>query len=58
MYSNFGIKKFTKLSNKLVSESEPGNNNQGMMDLGSTICKTKNPLCDLCPLNISCESKK
>lgn len=56
--SNFGIKKFTKLSNKLVSESEPGNYNQGMMDLGSAICKPKNPLCDLCPLNISCESKK
>lgn len=29
---------------------------QGLLDLGATICKPRQPLCDLCPLNIDCQA--
>lgn len=32
--------------------------NQGMMDLGATICTIRAPKCDLCPLNSHCRAYK
>ena len=29
--------------------------NQGIMDLGSTLCTSRNPKCEICPLEISCK---
>lgn len=31
---------------------------QGMMDLGATVCLSKKPLCDNCPLNGNCVAKQ
>lgn len=38
----------------LVMPEKVGDFNQAMMDLGSEICKPKNPLCGECPLNEDC----
>jgi A/G-specific adenine glycosylase len=29
--------------------------NQGLMDLGSTVCTSQNPKCEICPLELSCK---
>jgi len=34
----------------------PGDFNQGMMELGATVCTPKNPRCEQCPLQEDCES--
>ena len=38
----------------LVMPENVGDFNQAMMDLGSEICKPKNPLCGECPINEDC----
>lgn len=38
----------------LILPGNAGDFNQAMMDLGSEICKPKNPLCGECPLNEDC----
>jgi len=44
----------------LANQLTPGQNvldrafNQGMMDLGATVCKIKTPLCQACPLQSKC----
>lgn len=44
---------FSELA-ELVMPENVGDFNQAMMDLGSEICKPKNPLCGECPLNEDC----
>lgn len=38
----------------LVMPDNVGDFNQAMMDIGSEICKPKNPLCGECPINADC----
>ena len=45
---------FSELALKMMPENEAGPFNEAMMDLGSEICKPKNPLCGSCPLNQDC----
>lgn len=45
---------FSELALKMMPENEAGHFNEAMMDLGSEICKPKNPLCGTCPLNEDC----
>ncbi|WP_370896033.1 A/G-specific adenine glycosylase [Chryseobacterium gossypii] len=44
---------FSELA-RLVMPENVGDFNQAMMDLGSEICKPKNPLCHQCPLQEDC----
>ncbi|SEM43401.1 A/G-specific adenine glycosylase [Chryseobacterium taichungense] len=44
---------FSELAH-LILPDNVGDFNQAMMDLGSEICKPKNPLCGECPLNNDC----
>lgn len=44
---------FSELAH-LILPDNVGDFNQAMMDLGSEICKPKNPLCRECPLNEDC----
>ena len=37
-----------------MPENKAGNFNQAMMDLGSEICKPKNPECEKCPIQADC----
>lgn len=45
---------FYELALLIMPEKNPGDFNQAMMDLGSEICKPKNPSCGICPLNKEC----
>ena len=47
-----------KLSEWLVPTSKSSEFNQGMMELGATICKPKNPTCNECPLSNNCRAFK
>lgn len=57
-----GLKKiskrnFLRIKKKMntMIETRPGDINQALMDIGSTICKPTATICSLCPLNISCK---
>lgn len=41
---------------KLIPTERPGDFNQGLMDLGSSICLPKNPRCVLCPIAYHCRA--
>ncbi|KAK6923292.1 MutY, C-terminal [Dillenia turbinata] len=43
-----------KLAGQLVDPSRPGDFNQGLMELGATICTPSNPSCSRCPLSSQC----
>jgi len=45
---------FTDLALLIMPEDKPGDFNQAIMDIGSEICKPKNPLCGKCPVNDDC----
>ena len=45
---------FSELALRLMPENEVGHFNEAMMDLGSEICKPKNPKCEICPLSNEC----
>lgn len=47
---------FSELAMRMMPNDAPGHFNQAMMDLGSEICKPKNPQCGVCPLNEECMS--
>ncbi len=48
------FKYFSKLIIDIIPEHNPGDFNQAIMDLGSEICKPKNPDCTICPINENC----
>lgn len=45
---------FSELALMMMPKNEAGHFNEAMMDLGSEICKPKNPKCEICPLNKNC----
>lgn len=45
------------LSNEWISKDRPGDFNQALMDLGSTVCTPRQPDCSKCPLNFGCEAR-
>lgn len=49
-----GQKLFKMYAQELLSEDEPAEHNQAIMELGALICKPKNPLCHECPVSESC----
>jgi A/G-specific adenine glycosylase len=53
---NEGKKYFTALSQKLLDVKNPALYNQAIMDLGATVCKPQQPLCDACPLQKMCSA--
>lgn len=40
----------------MVPESNPGDFNQAMMELGARICTPQNPDCDKCPISNDCKA--
>lgn len=38
------------------SPQYPGDINQALIELGSTVCKVREPNCDSCPLQMSCNA--
>lgn len=56
--STQGKKEFARLGAELVSTENPGNFNQGLMDLGATVCTPQNPQCGNCPLTDKCHAQQ
>ncbi|MNK21063.1 putative A/G-specific adenine glycosylase YfhQ [compost metagenome] len=54
MSSSKAFQYFTDLALLIMPKDKPGNFNQAIMDIGSEICKPKNPLCGECPVNDDC----
>jgi A/G-specific adenine glycosylase len=53
-----GEKILWELVAKNVPKGRAGDYNQGLMDLGATICLPKNPRCLLCPLMKMCKARE
>jgi|688.fasta_scaffold82644_5 A/G-specific adenine glycosylase len=49
-------KVINSLAKEWISKSRPGDFNQALMDLGSSICVPRQPICPSCPLNEGCEA--
>jgi A/G-specific adenine glycosylase len=47
-----------RVVSKWIPSESPSDFNQGMMEIGSQICKPKNPLCAECPLSQRCVAFK
>ena len=45
------------LAAKLVADDRPGDWAQALMDLGATVCRPKQPLCDRCPIAQACAAR-
>ena len=51
-------KVFDEAMRKIISHDEPGDFNQAMMDLGSSICTPTSPSCEECPIQSFCLAYK
>lgn len=49
-------KKIESIVNKLIKGYDPSAFNQGLMDLGATICRPLNPKCSKCPISSYCQA--
>lgn len=49
-------KKLDLINQDIIVNATPYIYTQAMMELGATICKPKNPLCDVCPLQVHCQA--
>ena len=52
------LDKLWKLAAALLPETDPGNLNQALMELGATICFPWNPQCPQCPVRTYCLAHK
>ena len=55
--SSSGEKALWNLAAEYLPKGKAGDYNQALMDLGATICLSKNPRCLICPLIESCEAR-
>ncbi len=46
-----------RLAARMVPEGAPGDCNQGLMELGQSVCTPSNPSCLLCPLRDHCRAR-
>jgi A/G-specific adenine glycosylase len=51
-------KKLWDLAGLLVSKGDPSDLNQGLMELGATVCTPRRPACLTCPLTTSCGARR
>jgi len=49
---------FQALADRLVSRRRPGDFNQALMELGSTVCLPRRPRCPACPLEKLCAARQ
>lgn len=57
-WKSAGRKKLQCLSDELAREGPPDLVNQGLMELGATLCTPRSPQCFLCPWLADCEARK
>lgn len=53
-----GREVFQKLADEMVARQNPSDLNQGLMELGATVCTSSAPSCLLCPWNKLCHARK
>jgi A/G-specific adenine glycosylase len=51
-------KRLRAFAELLLDRRRPGEFNQALMELGATVCLPKRPLCERCPIRLSCEARK
>lgn len=51
-----GRSKLEFLAEQLLDKKDPASYNQAIMDLGATVCKPRQPLCETCPLVKKCKA--
>ena len=56
--SNYNKKKIYQFANQLVQCQRPGDINQALMDIGSTLCTSRKTECLTCPVNNNCKAFK
>ena len=49
---------FEEILGGVIPADRPGDFNQGMMELGATVCLPKQAKCELCPLANGCEARR
>ncbi|AQP53080.1 A/G-specific adenine glycosylase [Vagococcus penaei] len=49
---------FDDVVRQTISQNEPGDFNQALMDLGSDICNPTKPKCETCPIKAFCEARQ
>lgn len=54
--STKGKSVFKELADSILDPTNPGMHNQALMELGSQVCRPKNPLCNHCPLSSNCKA--
>jgi A/G-specific adenine glycosylase len=54
--STQGKKEFQLLANELLDEQHPANHNQAIMEIGALVCTPRNPQCENCPVQGSCQA--
>lgn len=47
-----------KKARELLPRRRPGDFNQALMELGSTVCRARQPLCPVCPLAACCAARE
>ena len=47
-----------KLADSMAQTDDSSSINQGMMELGATVCTPQSPSCFICPWNMKCEGRK
>lgn len=52
-----GKKQFQAYADEFLDIQDPATHNQAMMELGATVCKPRDPLCEVCPLREACLAK-
>ncbi|KAB8032234.1 A/G-specific adenine glycosylase [Fluviispira multicolorata] len=58
VWEKIGQEKISCYVNECIPKNYPGCFNQAMMDLGATVCKKQNPICQECPIQKYCYSFK
>lgn len=49
---------FRRITQELVAGPRPGHLNQALMELGATLCRSRDPDCPQCPLASSCAARR
>ena len=53
-----GYRRLAVIVTPILPEAQTGHFNQALMELGATVCRPRQPLCDLCPLRESCLARR
>lgn len=56
--SNEVKKKLEEINLPLIDDDRPADYTQAMIELGATVCRKSQPLCDICPINQDCKAYK